>query len=252
MRVGLARVAVAFALGVVSAWNVQAYDRPAIKIASRPVTPRDIKDQRPLPSQKLIVTNLPSTTQKAPGLFATGVGQPVYLEVELTNKSFFAPISYSASTNSKTTTMGVTSVVWSVSSSVSTVGLTNSPLTNSTIWPIYDRGDRNLYYVPTNKVGNYLAARVRLIPDQPGEYVVTVQVSGYSVSWTTNQVGTTNELTLTTTSTITAGNYVGAETCSYCHGAQGVADGVNINDNYAGWNETAHSCLLYTSPSPRD
>ncbi|MEI6809056.1 MAG: hypothetical protein WCN95_10060, partial [bacterium] len=145
----VAKLAAVIALVVACVVNVQAYSRPTIKITSRPVTPRDIKNQVP----SGIVTNLPTGTQKSYGLDAIGIGQPSYLEVELTNKTFHAPSSWAQYTNSKTSdTKSITGITWRIVSKPvgSAAVLTASPLTNLTTWPIFEKGERGNYFIPTN------------------------------------------------------------------------------------------------------
>lgn len=205
--------AMVFVLGVACVLGSSSYAQTA-KVVSRPLTPREIKNQIPSGT----TTNLPTGTQKSYGLNVVGVGQPAYLEVEITNN-----------------TMTVTSVVWRLVSkpgASALAGLADSPLTNLTTWPIYDPGARAARFIPTNQTAMKLDGRSLLMPDKPGQYVVAADVLGYK---------TTNAISLSATNTITVGTYVGIDSaCEYCHNGNDVA----VNNNVEGWLETAHANAL--------
>lgn len=194
---------------VAAATTQAAITPPAGQAWVRPLTPQEIK------GGWNAVLPLPSTTQKSAGLFTVGIGSPVYMEVQMAS-------------------MVVTQVTWTVTNRppLSTVALAESPLTNLTVWPIYDVGQRNKYFVPTNRAGAYLQGRKVLVPDIVGQYVVVALVTG-----TTTGAAPT-AATLLLTNTITAARYLGVDSaCAYCHDGNGVA----VNDNLAGWLQTAHS-----------
>ncbi len=109
------------------------------KIVSRPVTPDNITD-----------FGLPATTQTAGGFFNTGLGQPMYLEVQVP------------------TATEVTDVQWVLTTrpAGSAATLASSPLGPEV--PIYNPGDREV---------NKAVSRRVLVPDQLGQYQLDVTVT---------------------------------------------------------------------------
>ena len=151
------------------------------------------------------VTNykLASTTENSGGLTTVGVGTPVYLEADV--NSAIAPSS-------------IVSVTWVLTNKpiLSAASFTASPL--GTNVPVYDVSTRSSLQV---------AGRTLLRPDVAGQYTVilTIVTTGY---------GSTN-----VTQTITAGTYVGVNTCSFCH-----SGGIQAPDMYHPWTTTAHSMIF--------
>ena len=112
----------------------------------------------------------------------------------------------------------ITNVSWLLTAKPggSAVVLTNSPL--GTNVPVFDPSDQLLYKS---------AGRMLLRPDLVGQYTVTVAI------------GTTNAGTTNVTLTITAGTYMGINTCTLCHsGGQGAPDKVQP------WSLTAHATMF--------
>jgi hypothetical protein len=166
----------------------------------RPLTPQDIKDYS--------LTGL----QGASGLNTVGVGQPAYLEVLVNN----------AVTNSD-----ITNVTWTLTAKPvgSSAALAASPLgTNVPTFRMADRFNNN--GAPVYKVPTFGGAPVRRVlrPDTVGQYTVTVTVQ-------TASSGSTN-----LTQNITAGTYVGINTCALCH-----SGGVLAEDKYHPWSQTPHA-----------
>jgi hypothetical protein len=175
---------------------------PALQgqITLRPLTPQDIKDYA--------LTNVPGI-QGASGLNTVGVSQPAYLEVLVNN----------AVTNSDITNITWTLTVKPIGSAAT---LTASPLgTNVPTFKMADRFNNSgaaVYKVPG------IAARTMLRPDVVGQYMVTVSIK-------TASSGSTN-----LSQNITAGTYMGVNTCALCH-----SGGVLAQDEYHPWSETGHA-----------
>jgi nitrate reductase cytochrome c-type subunit len=131
------------------------------------------------------------------------VGTPVYLEVEI-NKAI--PLS------------NVVSVTWALTNRPvnSAAALTASPL--GTNVPVYEPTDRLIYEV---------AGRSLLRPDVRGQYTVTATI-------VTTTSGTTN-----VSRNITAGVYMGINTCALCHSGGTIAD-----EKVQPWQTTAHSMIF--------
>jgi hypothetical protein len=147
---------------------------------------------RPLTPQNIADYAL-ANAQGASGLSTVGVGQPAYLEVLVNNAIPNADI---------------TNVTWVLSGKPfgSSAALATSPLGANV--PTYRMADRfNDLGVPVYKV----AGRTQLRPDVRGEYTVTVSIQ-------TASSGNTN-----LTQNITAGNYMGVNTCALCHSGGQVA-----------------------------
>ena len=141
--------------------------------------------------------------QGASGLTTIGVGQPAYLET-LVNLTI-------APSNIVSVTWGLTNLpVGSLAT------LLPSPLGSNV--PTYKMADRTVSQVPS---------RMLLRPDVKGQYTVTASI-------VTATSGSTN-LALV----ITAGTYVGAETCAFCHGADSFEP-----DKVTPWSMTKHATML--------
>lgn len=155
------------------------------QIGTRPLTPQEIKNYE-----------LPQGTRKSAGIPTVGIGDPVYLEVQVEAGTV------------------VTDTTWSLSMAPAnaTATLGDSPL--SLDIPIYNLGDR--------EVATAVSRRL-LVPDQAGIYLVSATV-------------TTDSGTLDLSRYITAAKYVGVGTiagaepvwpqCALCHeeNAAGWAD----------------------------
>jgi len=206
---------------------------PALQgqLALRPLTPSEIKDYA--------LTNV-TGIQGASGLTTVGVGQPAYLE---------------ALVNGSKTTILVTNIIVGVSTNITTnvflYGLPDADITNVT-WvlaakpvgsaavlaasplgtnvPTYKMADRfnnsgaAMYKVP--QVGGE-PVRKLLRPDVTGLYTVTVAIQ-------TANSGSTN-----LTQNVTAGTYMGINTCSFCH-----SGGVAAPDKYTEWSQTPHATMF--------
>ena len=166
---------------------------------------------RPLTPHDKTLYGLPSSTEVSGGLTTVGVGTPVYLEAEVN-------ISIAAS--------NIVSVTWVLTNrpAFSSAVLTNSPLSNNV--PIYDPSGRTQFQVAyTNAAGG--GGRALLRPDLVGQYTVVATI-------VTSGSGSTN-----VTQTITAGTYLGADTCALCH-----SGGVVAENMYQPWTTTAHSMIF--------
>lgn len=172
---------------------------PALQgqVTLRPLTPQDLKDYA--------LTNVPNI-QGASGLSTVPIGQPAYLEALVNN----------AVPNSD-----ITNIVWTltVRPGGSAAALAASPLGNNV--PTYKIADRmNQSGAPVYKV----AGRTMLVPDVTGQYTLTVAIQ-------TASSGSTN-----LTQNITAGTYMGVNTCALCHSGGLIAK--NMVDP---WSHTLHA-----------
>lgn len=108
------------------------------KIASRPLTPQEIKD-----------LGLPGDTQTSGGLFNVGLGQPLYLEAQIPAGTV------------------VTGVDWSLDGTPQGSSAMLVPSILAPAVPIYNPGDREV---------NIVAGRMTLVPDVVGHYTVNATV----------------------------------------------------------------------------
>ena len=156
---------------------------------------------RPLTPQEVKTYTL-TGVQTASGLNAVAIGQPAYLD---------------ALVNINYTNTDITNVVWTLAAQPigSTAALADSPL--GTNVPTYNPVDR-----PRFKV----AGRAMLKPDMVGQYSVTVSIA-------TVANGTTN-----LTQKITGATYLGANTCSLCHGGNNF---LHLEDMATPWSQTLHA-----------
>jgi hypothetical protein len=175
------------------------------QLVARPLTPGEIGN-----------TNyaLPANLEPSGGLLNVGVGQPVYLEIDVaTNASV----------------PNVTNIVWTLAQKPvsSAVALQASPL--GTNVPVYEPADRTFYKV---------AGRMLLRPDVAG-YTTNDLYKVTATVYTAN-AGTTN-LTIT----ITAGTYMGVgllpgtSGCALCHSGGQIATNMVVP-----WETTAHSSMF--------
>jgi hypothetical protein len=158
---------------------------------------------RPLTPGDITAYQLPAGTETSGGLSTVGVGQPVYLEADLDNT---IPAS------------DIVGVAWVLTNRPlgSWAALTNSPL--GTNVPVFEPSEQLIYQV---------AGRTLLRPDLAGQYTVVASISTVSE-------GTTN-LALT----VTAGTYLGVNTCALCHSGGKVAP-----DMVPSWQTTAHASIF--------
>jgi hypothetical protein len=147
--------------------------------------------------------------QGASGLSTVGVGQPAYLEALINNAIPDAD---------------VTNVTWTLTDKPgsSVAALDASPL--GTNVPTYKMADRfNNSGAPVYKV----AGRTLLRPDVTGQYTVSVAIQ-------TASNGSTN-----LTQVVTAGTYMGLNTCALCHSGGLIAD-----DIVHPWSQTPHATFF--------
>ena len=147
--------------------------------------------------------------QGASGLATIGVGEPAYLE---------------ALVNAAIAPSNILSVTWTLTNrpAGSAAALTVSPLGANV--PTYKMADRiNQAGVPVYEV----AGRILLRPDAAGQYTVTAAI-------VTSGSGSTN-----LTQTITAGTYLGANTCALCH-----SGGVAAENTYVPWSQSPHASFF--------
>jgi hypothetical protein len=154
---------------------------------------------RPVTPQEIKTYSL-TGVQTASGLSTVALGQPAYFDLII---------------NSAVTNGEVVSVTWSLTNAPlgSVAVLTNSPL--GTNVPPYRMLERT-----TSKVGG----RIMIRPDVVGQYTINVAV-------VTLGTGSTN-----LSKTITAGTYLGANTCALCH-----SGGVVAENTYTSWQGTLHA-----------
>lgn len=160
---------------------------------------------RPLTPQEVKDYSL-TGIQTASGLNTVAIGQPAYLDVL---------INYAVPNTDNVT------VTWVLTNAPvgSLAALTNSPLgSNVPPYKIADR--RNQSGSPVNKVGG----RSMIRPDVVGQYTIKATV-------TSATSGSTN-LTLV----ITAGTYLGANTCALCH-----SGGLVASNTFSPWSGTLHA-----------
>jgi len=173
-----------------------------VRIASRPLTTQDVTDHS--------LTN-PAPAQLAGGLHTIALGAPAYLEAQALQ---IVPDT------DPDVPLVVTQVVWSLVSqpagSSSVLGA--DPLGAGV--PMYDGGERASFN---------LAGRTVLVPDVPGEYLVTATLNG-----TTNGL----PVSLLTGKKIVGATFQGWEACETCH------DGSLNPDRITEWEETGHATFF--------
>jgi hypothetical protein len=158
---------------------------------------------RPLTPTEITAYSLTNNVQGASGLGAVGVGQPAYLD---------------ALVNAAIAPSNITSVTWV---------LTNRPIGSAAVLAASPLGTNVPAFNPSDRVSLQVANRTMLRPDFAGQYKVTATI-------VTSGSGTTN-----LTMNITAGTYMGLQTCMLCH--SGSAEAENI---YATWTNTPHSSFF--------
>lgn len=163
---------------------------------------------RPLTPQERADYGL-GDAQGASGLSTIGVGQPAYLEVLVNNAVPNADI---------------TNVTWALTIKPigSSAALSDSPLGNNV--PTFKISDRfSSSGAPLYKV----AGRAVLRPDARGQYTVKATI----------QTASSGETNLT--QNITAGSYVGVNTCALCH-----SGGLVAPNMIAPWSGTLHANIF--------
>lgn len=170
-----------------------------IALRAAPVAMNGQISLRPLTPQEKKDYALPNA-QLAGGVSSVGVGTPVYVD---------------ALVNIALAPSNITSVTWVLTNrpAGSTVELQASPLGANV--PPYKMADRASLQV---------AGRTMLLPDLSGQYEVVVTI-------VTAGSGTTN-----LTTKITAGTYLGAQTCALCH-----SGGLVAGNTYTPWTGTLHA-----------
>jgi hypothetical protein len=163
---------------------------------------RGLIGARPLTHQEVEDYGLPADTQVSGGLFTVGIGQPLYLEALITNT---IPAS------------NILGVNWVVSNAPigSVAVFTASPL--GTNIPIYSVADREVYRV---------GGRTLFRPDVAGPYTVVATVN-------------TNGGNLVLSRTVTAGTYLGVNTCALCH-----SGGIVASNKVTPWSQTGHATFF--------
>jgi len=144
-----------------------------------------------------------TSLQKSGGLSTVAVGEPVYLD---------------ALVNIAIPPGDITGVTWVMTNQPpgSLAVLTNSPL--GTNVPVYK---------PSDRLASQVAGRQAFWPDVRGQYTVTATI-------TTASEGTTN-----LTQTITAGVYMGIDTCALCHSGGEIA-----MNKVTPWSQTEHATMF--------
>ncbi len=162
-------------------------------------------DLRPLTPSDLKDYGL-TNAQVASGLATVPIHQPVYLEADV---NIAIPDS------------NIVGVTWALTSQPigSTAALMASPLGANV--PVYKPADR-----PAFKVAG-ANGRAVLTPDLNGQYTVTATIS-------TTSSGTTN-----VSRTITAGTYMGINTCALCH-----SGGIIAPNKVIPWSQTLHATMF--------
>ena len=161
---------------------------------------------RPLTPGDVTKYKLPSATENSGGLNTIGIGAAIYLEVEV---------------NSAIPASNIVSVTWALTNvpNGSVATFTDSPLGENV--PIYNPSDRIAYRVASRKL---------LRADLVGQYTIAATI---------NIATNSNPLAATVTKTITAGTYMGLNTCALCH-----SGGLIAPDKVHPWEKTAHAQIF--------
>ncbi len=161
---------------------------------------------RPLTPGDVTKYKLPSAIENSGGLNTIGIGAAIYLEVEV---------------NSAIPASNIVSVTWALTNvpNGSVATFTDSPLGANV--PIYNPSDRIAYQVASRKL---------LRADLVGQYTIAA-----TITVATNST----PLVATVTKTITAGTYMGLNTCALCH-----SGGLIAPDKVHPWEKTAHAQIF--------
>ncbi len=148
------------------------------------------------------VTNykLPTGTETSGGLSTVGIGTPVYLEADVNI----------ALTNA-------VSVTWLLTNTPPGSAATLQPSPLGTNVPVYE---------PADRLVSQVAARMLLRPDLAGKYTVIATISTATDSTNVSR-------------TITAGTYMGVNTCALCHSGGEIAQ-----NKVVPWSQTAHAHIF--------
>ena len=170
----------------------------------RPLTPTEIS--------KYGLTG--SNAQFSAGCKNVALGEPVYID---------------AMVNAAIAPSNIVGVAWTLNRQAgSLAALSPSPLSNGV--PLYNTSDR---YTGENATPAYqLADRAFFRPDVQGSYTVNATI-------TTVGSGSTN-LAIT----ITAGTYVGVQTCAGCHSGGVVFNGKSVPSIYPTFTNTPHASMF--------
>jgi hypothetical protein len=158
---------------------------------------------RPLTPGDVTNYKLPSTIENSAGINTIGVGTPAYLEAEV---------------NIAIAPSNIVSVTWSLTNTPVSSQATFTPSPLGTNVPVYDPADRLVYQV---------AGRTLFRPDVVGQYTVVATI-------VTSGSGSTN-----VTQTITAGTYMGLNTCALCHSGGQIAE-----NKVTPWQKTLHAQIF--------
>jgi nitrate reductase cytochrome c-type subunit len=164
---------------------------------------------------KYNLTNPPA--QFCGGLSTIALGEPVYLD---------------AMVNAAIVPSNIASVTWSLVASNKPAGslatLSSGPL--GTNVPLYNTSDR--YTGESSSPAYQLAGRTFFRPDVVGQYTVNATI-------TTVGSGSTN-----LSATITAGTYLGVQTCAACHSGGTIIDGAVVPAIYPTYTNTPHASFF--------
>lgn len=173
---------------------------------ARAATPPTLNAQviaRPLTPGDIGRYGLPASLEVSGGLSTVGTGTPVYLEAQI---------------NIAIPAADITGVSWA---------LTNQPIGSAAVLQGSPLGTNVPVYEPSDRLVLQVAGRTLFRPDVTGQYTVLATI-------TTATEGTTN-----VAFNITAGTYVGVNTCALCH-----SGGVVAKDMVQSWQGTGHSQIF--------
>jgi hypothetical protein len=179
---------------------------PALQgsLTIRPLTPTEIKTYG--------LTG--SNAQFSAGCKNVALGEPVYID---------------AMVNAAIAPSNIVGVAWTLNRQAgSLAALSPSPLSNSV--PLYNTSDR--YTGESASPAYQLAGRAFFRPDVEGSYTVNATI-------TTVGSGSTNLAV-----TITAGMYVGVQTCAGCHSGGVVFNGRSVPSIYPTYTNTPHASFF--------
>jgi hypothetical protein len=158
---------------------------------------------RPLTPQDIKDYALPAGTQVASGMSTVGLGVPVHLE---------------AWVNLAIAPADIVGVSWA---------LTGKPLGSTATLQTSPLGANVPISSPTDRLIAQVAGRTLLRPDVAGQYTIEATIN-------TTSSGTTN-----LTQKVTAGTYMGVNTCALCHSGGIIAP--NVVEK---WSGTAHATMF--------
>ena len=171
---------------------------------------------RPLTPTEIAIYGLTgSNAQFSAGCQNVALGEPVYID---------------AMVNAAIASSNIVGVTWTLTNKPvsSQAAFMTSPLNNSV--PLYNTSDR--YAGESAKAAFQLAGRAFFRPDVMGYYTVNATI-------TTVGSGSTN-----LSVTITAGTYVGLQTCAGCHSGETVFNGRTVPSIYPTFTNTPHASMF--------